>query len=209
MFAAPSIQEDHEAAESKRGFLSTIVRLSFVFVLICGMVYPLAATGVAQLLMPGRANGSLIVNADGQAIGSELIGQSYTDPGLFHGRVSSIDYNAAASGSNNYGPSNPDMLGRTRSFIEQWSKDNPDEDISKLPVDLATNSGSGLDPHITPAAAGVQISRVSRYTGIPVSQLKQLIARHTEGPDLGLFGERRVNVLKLNLDVLKLKAGER
>lgn len=154
--------------------------------------------------MPSQANGSLLKNDAGVVVGSELIGQNFTNPALFHGRVSSIEYKAEASGSNNYAPSNPDMLQRTKDFITQWKLDNPDVPVNKLPVDLVTNSGSGLDPHITPASAMVQIPRISNLTGIPASQLEELVNKHTEGRDLGLFGEERVNVLKLNMDLLKL-----
>jgi K+-transporting ATPase ATPase C chain len=177
------------------------IRSSLVFIVLCGIIYPLACTGIAQLLMPHNANGSVIKDAAGAAIGSELIGQQFTDPKYFQGRISSIDYNAAGSGSNNYAPSNPDMLQRTQNSIEVWKKENPEVPISKLPIALITNSGSGLDPHITPDSAEVQIPRISRLTGMPAAELQQLVDKHTEGRDLGLFGEPRVNVLKLNLDL--------
>ena len=190
--------------ESKTAFLFTVVRLSAIFIIVCGLIYPLASTGLAQLLMPGRANGSLVSNSTGQVVGSELIGQQFENPALFQSRVSSIAYKAEASGSNNYGPSNPDMLQRTRDSIEQWKTANPNVPVSKLPIDLVTNSGSGLDPHITPASARVQIPRISALTGISQEQLEQLVTSHTEGRDLGLFGEDRVNVLKLNMDLQEL-----
>ncbi|MBW5446292.1 potassium-transporting ATPase subunit KdpC [Cohnella sp. CFH 77786] len=180
------------------------IRASVVFILLCGIVYPLVCTGLAQLLMPDQANGSLIRNASGQVVGSELIGQKFSDPKYFQGRVSSIDYKAEASGSNNYGPSNPILLARVQASIEAWKKDNPDVPISELPIALLTNSGSGLDPHITPESAAVQIPRISRLTGISADELRKLVDMHTEGRDLGLFGEPRVNVLKLNLDVQTL-----
>ena len=190
--------------ESKTAFLFTVVRLSAIFIIVCGLIYPLASTGLAQLLMPGRANGSLVSNSAGQVVGSELIGQQFENPALFQSRVSSIAYKAEASGSNNYGPSNPDMLQRTRDSIEHWKTANPNVPVSKLPIDLVTNSGSGLDPHITPASARVQIPRISALTGISQEKLEQLVASHTEGRDLGLFGEERVNVLKLNMDLQEL-----
>ncbi len=189
---------------SKSAFLFIVVRLSAVFIILCGLIYPLASTGLAQVLMPGRANGSLVSNSAGQAVGSELIGQQFENPALFQSRISSIEYKAEASGSNNYGPSNPDMLQRTRDSIEQWKTANPDVSVSKLPIDLVTNSGSGLDPHITPASARVQIPRISALTGISQEQLDHLVTSHTESRDLGLFGEPRVNVLKLNLELLEL-----
>jgi len=185
--------------ESKSSFIFGIVRLSLVFIVLCGIVYPLASTGLAQVLMPSQANGSLLKNAAGTVVGSELIGQNFTDPRYFHGRVSSIDYKAEASGSNNYAPSNPAMLQRTKDSIAQWQADNPGVALGRLPIDLVTNSGSGLDPHITPESAEVQIPRISKQTGISSEELKSLVKRYTEGRDLGLFGEKRVNVLKLNL----------
>ncbi|MDF2926613.1 MAG: potassium-transporting ATPase subunit [Paenibacillaceae bacterium] len=197
------IHSSETAAETRQeaagSYFFGILRLCLVLIVLCGIAYPLASTGLAQLLMPSRANGSLLENEDGVAVGSGLIGQSFTDPRLFHGRVSSIAYKAEASGSNNYAPSNPDLLQRTEEFIAQWQKDNPGVALERLPVDLATNSGSGLDPHITPESALVQIPRISERTGIPSADLEALVDRYTEGRDLGLFGEKRVNVLKLNL----------
>lgn len=147
-------------------------------------------TGVAQTLMPDRANGSLIRDAKGNVVGSELIGQEVSDPAFFQGRVSSIGYNGAGSGSSNYAPSNPDLLQRIRDSIVAWKMDNPDVPESELPVSLITNSGSGLDPHLTPESAEVQIPRISKLTGIPAEELERLVRRHTEGRDLGLFGNR-------------------
>jgi K+-transporting ATPase ATPase C chain len=147
----------------------------------------------------------LIKNAEGQIIGSSLIGQSFTDPAYFQGRVSSIDYKAEASGSNNYAPSNPDMLKRTQESIAAWKAANPDVPISKLPIALITNSGSGLDPHITPSSAEVQIPRISKLTGLSTDTLEQLVQKHTEGRDLGVFGEPRINVLELNIELSQLR----
>lgn len=180
------------------------LRASIVFIVLCGIVYPLACTGLAQLFMANHANGSLIKDASGRVVGSELIGQTFSDPKFFQGRVSSIEYNAAGSGSNNYAPSNPDMLQRTKDSIAAWQKDNPDVPISKLPIALITNSGSGLDPHITPESAEVQIPRIGKLTGVSTDELQRLVDKHTEGRDLGLFGERRVNVLKLNIELQTL-----
>lgn len=185
-------------------YVGIAIRASIVFIVLCGILYPLATTGIAQLIMPNNANGSLIKDASGNVVGSELIGQKFADPKYFQGRVSSIDYNAAGSGSNNYAPSNPDMLQRTQDSIEAWKKDNPDVPISKLPIALITNSGSGLDPHITPESAEVQVFRISKLTGVVATDLEKLVEKHTEGRDLGVFGEPRVNVLKLNLDLQTL-----
>lgn len=194
----------HHSAETARFSLGTAIRSSLVFIVLCGVVYPLVSTGVAQVLMPGRANGSMLKNGSGQVVGSELIGQNFTDPKYFQGRVSSIEYKAEASGTNNYAPSNPDMLKRTEESIEAWKQNNPDVPVSQLPIDLVTNSGSGLDPHITPASAQVQIPRISKLTGLSVNQLNTLVQANTEGRDLGLFGEPRVNVLKLNIALSEL-----
>lgn len=194
-----NIEEKEEEPVSRGSFILSVVRLSAIMILICGIMYPLASTALAQMLMPSQANGSLLKNSEGKVIGSELIGQNFTNPALFHGRVSSIEYKAEASGSNNYGPSNTDMLQRTKDSITQWQQNNPEVPIDKLPIDLITNSGSGLDPHITPQSALAQIPRISQLTGISRTNLESMVQEYTENRDLGLFGEKRVNVLKLNL----------
>lgn len=194
--------------EMRQGSIWLIaLRSSLLFIVICGIAYPLASTGLAQLIFPHQASGSMVKDSSGQTVGSELIGQTFTDPAYFQGRISSIDNNGAGSGSNNYAPSNPELVKRVKDSIAQWEKENPQVPVSKLPIDLITNSGSGLDPHITPAAAGVQIPRISALRHIPEEQLRQLVAKNTEGRDLGVFGEKRVNVLKLNL-ALKELAGK-
>ncbi|WP_246067104.1 potassium-transporting ATPase subunit KdpC [Paenibacillus koleovorans] len=184
------------------------IRAGLVFLVLCGLIYPLVCTGVAQVLMPGRANGSLIESADGAVVGSELIGQKFEDPKHFQSRVSSIDYKAEASGSNNYAPSNPALQERMEASIEEWNKLNPEVPSGQVPLALLTNSGSGLDPHITPESARVQVPRISRLTGVSAAQLEQLVDDHTEGRDLGLFGEPRVHVLKLNMALDVLLAGK-
>jgi len=180
------------------------LRISVIFMIICGIIYPLVSTGAAQLLFPTQANGSLIKDSSGQIIGSELIGQSFVDPKWFQGRVSSIDYNAASSGSNNFGPSNPALIERTKASIEAWKVQNPDVPVSQLPIALITNSGSGLDPHITPQSAEVQIARISKLSGVSPAELEELVKANTEGRDLGVFGDERVNVLKLNIALSKM-----
>lgn len=196
--------EQHVQGLSRGSYLFSMIRLSLLFILLCGIVYPLVCTGIAQLLMSDQANGSLIKSSSGEIIGSELIGQNFTDPKYFQGRVSSIEYKAEASGSNNYGPSNPDLLKRTEESIKAWKANNPDVPVSQLPIALITNSGSGLDPDITPESAYVQIPRISKLTGLSSSELKKLVQEHTEGRDLGIFGEPRVNVLKLNIALREL-----
>ncbi|MGD6891197.1 K(+)-transporting ATPase subunit C [Bacillus mobilis] len=188
----------------KQSILSPIVRITFTFLVLCGLVYPLIVTGIAQAVMKDNADGSLIYNDKNEVIGSTLIGQNFTDPRYFHGRVSSIEYKAEASGSNNYAPSNPDLEKRVEKSIEEWKKQNQAVPVTEVPIDLVTNSGSGLDPDISPKAASVQVERISKLTKIPKETLDQLIKEQTEGAALGLFGENRVNVLKLNLELQKL-----
>ena len=188
----------------KQSILSPIIRITFTFLVLCGLVYPLIVTGIAQAVMKDNADGSLIYNDKNEVIGSKLIGQNFTDPRYFHGRVSSIEYKAEASGSNNYAPSNPDLEKRVEKSIEEWKKQNPSVPVTEVPIDLVTNSGSGLDPDISPKAASVQVERISKLTKIPKEKLEQLIKDQTEGAALGLFGENRVNVLKLNLELQKL-----
>lgn len=188
----------------KQSILSPIVRITFTFLVLCGLVYPFIVTGIAQAVMKDNADGSLIYNDKNEVIGSTLIGQNFTDPRYFHGRVSSIEYKAEASGSNNYAPSNPDLEKRVEKSIEEWKKQNRAVPVTEVPIDLVTNSGSGLDPDISPKAASVQVERISKITKIPKETLDQLIKDQTEGAALGLFGENRVNVLKLNLELQKL-----
>lgn len=191
--------QEQKQNHTARFSFSIALRASLVFIVLCGILYPLVTTGAAQLLMPDQANGSLIKDSEGKVVGSELIGQNFTDPKYFQGRVSSIEYNGAGSGSNNYAPSNPDLMERTKASIEDWKLNNPEVPIGELPIDLITNSGSGLDPHITPQSAEVQIPRISKLTGVSEGELIKLVKEHTEGRDIGVFGEPRVHVLKLNL----------
>ncbi|MFC0334414.1 potassium-transporting ATPase subunit KdpC [Paenibacillus sepulcri] len=181
------------------------LRAGVLFIVLCGIAYPLVSTGLAQLLFPSQANGSLLKDKGGNVVGSELIGQNFTNLSYFQGRVSSIEYKAEASGTNNYAPSNPDLLARTKASIEQWQKDNPDVPLAQLPLALVTNSGSGLDPDITPQSALVQIPRISKLTGISAQELEALVDEHTQNRDLGVFGDKRINVLKLNLALSELK----
>lgn len=181
--------------------IATIVRTTLVTLILCGLLYPAVVTAISQATMADKANGSLIYDKNNKVIGSELIGQSFTSPKYFHGRVSSIEYQSAASGSNNYAPSNPDLQARVIESIAQLKKDNPTISNNDIPVELLTNSGSGLDPHITPESAYLQVGRVANATGLSKVTLKKLVESHTEG---GTFGEKRVNVLELNLDLKNL-----
>ncbi|MBY0599751.1 K(+)-transporting ATPase subunit C [Bacillus bingmayongensis] len=188
----------------KQNILSPVIRVTFTFLVLCGLLYPLLVTGIAQAVMKDNADGSLIYNEKNEVIGSKLIGQNFKDPRYFHGRVSSIEYKAEASGSNNYAPSNPDLVKRVEESVANWKDKNPAVPVTEVPMDLVTNSGSGLDPDISPEAAYVQVDRISKLTNIPKEKLNQLIKSQTEGAALGLFGEDRVNVLKLNLELQKI-----
>lgn len=174
------------------------LRISLVLLIICGLAYPMAVTGLSVLTMPAKAEGSLI-ESNGEVVGSKLIGQMFKDPKYFSGRVSSIEYNAAGSGSGNYAPSNKDMIERTKKDIDAFLEANPDVKKEDIPADLLTNSGSGLDPHISPLAAEIQVPRIAKERGIVEEDLYRLIKAKTEGRQLGIFGEPRVNVLELNM----------
>jgi K+-transporting ATPase ATPase C chain len=175
------------------------LRINLFLTVLLGVGYPLAITGLSQIMFPHQANGSLIVK-NGQPIGSELIGQSFTKPEYFQPRPSAAGngYDPTASGGSNYGPTNQKLIDRVKASVDQFHKDNPDYH-GPIPADLLTASGSGLDPEISPASARVQIARVAKARGISDDQLGQLVAQYTQPPDLGLLGEPRVNVLKLNL----------
>jgi len=173
--------------------------IGFVVVLtvITGVIYPLAVTGLAQTIFCHQANGSLISD-NGNLIGSELIGQPFSDPRYFWGRLSAAEYDAAASSGSNYGPTNPALLEAIQARIDALKAVDPDND-QPIPVDLVTSSGSGLDPHISIAAAQYQVPRVARYRGLSEDEVSALVDRFTEGRQFGVLGEPRVNVLKLNL----------
>jgi K+-transporting ATPase ATPase C chain len=171
-----------------------------LFTGLTGLVYPAVMTGVAQLLFPHRANGSLIVR-DGRVLGSELIGQPFSHPAYFWGRLSATGptpYNAASSTGSNLGPTNPALAEAVRARVEALRSADPTE-TGPVPVDLVTASGSGLDPHISPAAARYQVARVAQARGRAPDEIQALVDRSTERRTLGLLGEPRVNVLLLNL----------
>ncbi len=178
----------------------------FVLTIVTGVAYPLVITGIAQLVFPRQANGSLIVQ-NGKAVGSELIGQQFSDPKYFWGRLSATGdypYNAfnaqtlTGSSGSNYGPMNPALIKEVQDRIDALRKADPGN-TAPIPVDLVTSSGSGLDPNISVAAALYQAPRVARLRGLPLDQVQKLIARYTQGRQLGFLGEPRVNVLELNL----------
>jgi K+-transporting ATPase ATPase C chain len=177
-----------------------------IFTVLTGLLYPLVVTGIAQLVFPHQANGSLIVQ-NGQIVGSTLIGQQFTDPKYFWGRLSATGpypYNAAASSGSNLGPTNPALLDEVKGRIAALKAADP-SNTQPIPVDLVTSSGSGLDPDISVAAALYQLPRVARLRGLSESALRTLVDQYTHGRQLGFLGELRVNVLQLNLALDALK----
>jgi K+-transporting ATPase ATPase C chain len=180
--------------------ISPGLRINIFLTLVLGVIYPLAITGICQVVFPRQANGSLIT-ANGNVIGSELLGQNFTKPEYFQPRPSAAGndgYDPTASGGSNYGPTNQKLIDRVKASVDKFRKENPDYQ-GPIPADLVTASGSGLDPHLSPDSVQAQVPRVAKARGISGDQLNQLVAQFTEPPDLGLLGEARVNVLKLNL----------
>lgn len=176
------------------------VSLFLVLSVVTGLAYPVAVTGLARVLFPHQAAGSLVVK-DGKAVGSALIGQNFTDPGHFWGRPSATSpqpYNGTASGGSNLGPLNPALLDAVKGRVEALKAADPGN-AKAVPVDLVTASASGLDPQISPAAAEYQVERVARARKLTPEAVRALVAAHTEGRQWGIFGEARVNVLELNL----------
>lgn len=184
-----------------------------VLTIVTGVIYPLVVTGIAQVVFPYQANGSIITGADGKARGSELIGQQFDDPKYFWGRLSAtapVTYTAfnadtlTGSSGSNYGPINPALKGAVQARIDVLKAADPANRLP-VPVDLVTASGSGLDPHISPAAAEYQVQRVAKTRGLEEARVRALVAAHTEGRQFGLLGEPRVNVLRLNLALDELR----
>ncbi|MDM5249261.1 potassium-transporting ATPase subunit KdpC [Lysinibacillus sp. G4S2] len=204
---------------SKQALLITIT----MFVL-CGFIYPFAVTALAQGLFHHRANGSLI-EIDGEAVGSELIGQAFTAPEYFSGRVSSVNYNVytkedtipdengqvnysgVSSGTFNYAPSNPELKKRIEADIEKFLVANPTVKRQDIPADLMTASGSGLDPHISVKAAQIQVKRIAQASGLSEEEIEKIIEANTEKRSFGVFGENKVNFLMANLDIMKKMEG--
>jgi K+-transporting ATPase ATPase C chain len=175
--------------------------------IVTGAIYPLIVTGIAQLAFPTQANGSLI-ERNGKIVGSALIGQPFSDPKYFWSRPSAtaaFPYDPSSSSGSNQGPLNPALTEAVKARIGALHAADPTQ-TKPIPIDLVTASGSGLDPHISPAAAAYQISRIARVRGLPEDRVRDLVARHTEGRQWTIFGEPRVNVLKLNLALDSLGA---
>lgn len=195
--------------------------VTLLLLLLCGFVFPVLLSGISAVIFPSQANGSLVY-ADGQAVGAANVGQDFTEPYFMKGRPSAYHYNTyyedeqgnqyyndgsefagLSSGSNNYAPSNPALAERVEADIEAFLEANPDVKREDIPADLMTASSSGLDPHITPESAHIQIPALAAASGLSEEQLEQIVADHTEGKLLGIFGEETVNVLGVNLDIAK------
>lgn len=195
--------------------------VTLILLLLCGFVFPVLLSGISAVIFPSQANGSLVY-ADGQAVGAANVGQDFTEPYFMKGRPSAYNYNTyyedelgnqyfndgsefagLSSGSNNYAPSNPALTERVEAHIEAFLEANPDVKREDIPADLMTASGSGLDPHITPESARIQIPVLAASSGLSEEQLEQIVEDNTEGKLLGIFGEETVNVLGVNLDIAK------
>lgn len=192
--------------------------LTVALLIICAVIYPLALNGVSQLIFPKQANGNLI-EIDGEVVGSELVGQQFTDERFFRGRVSSVNYNTyteedlipdeegntayagVSSGSFNYGATNQDLQDRVKEDMKEFLETHPGVKEEDVPADLLTASGSGLDPHISPKAAEVQVAAVAKASGLTEEKVREIVKDNTEHKVLGVFGEEKVNVLKTNIAI--------
>lgn len=177
--------------------LVTAILMTIATTVLLGVIYPLVVTGISQVLFPKQANGELI-EVDGKVVGSRLIGQAFTAPGYFHPRPSAVSYDPTNSNGSQLGPTNQKLIDRVKGDVAAARADNAS---APVPVDLVTASASGFDPDITPAAAEFQLARVTKERGTTVGQLRALVVRHTEGRQLRVLGEPRVNVLELNLEL--------
>jgi potassium-transporting ATPase KdpC subunit len=179
--------------------LLTAVLMTFATTMLLGIIYPLVVTGIAQVLFPTQANGQLI-QRDGKTVGSVLIGQSFPGPAYFHSRPSAAGngYDAANTNGSQLGPTNQKLIDRVKNDVSAAQADHPGVPV---PIDLVTTSASGIDPHITPAAAEFQLSRIAKERGTTTDRLRALVAKHTQARQFGFLGEARVNVLELNLEL--------
>ena len=201
---------------TKRAVLVTVVLM-----IICGLIYPLVLTGISKVMFPRQAEGSLI-RVDGKVVGAETIGQEFTEDYYMWGRPSAYHYNTytedengnlvysdgtefagVSSGSNNYAPTNEALTERVENDMEKFLERNPEVKAEDIPTDLLTASGSGLDPHISPESAQIQIPRIAEASGLSEEKVEEIVSEHTEGKLLGVFGEETVNVLMVNLDIAK------
>lgn len=208
--------------ESCKNFLKALrpaLTITLVLMLICGLGYPLLMNGLSGMLFPNQANGNLVM-VDGKAVGSMCVGQEFTEDYFMKGRPSAVHYNTytvdpdgkevyldgseftgLSSGSSNYGPSNPALAQRVETDIEAFLAANPEIQREDIPTDLMTASGSGLDPHISPAAAAIQLPAIAKASGLSMEVLEQIVADHTTGKLFGVFGEEIVNVLGVNIGI--------
>lgn len=209
-------------SEKKSGLLHNgrqVILVTVILLVICGLLFPLLLTGLSSVLFPHQANGSLI-EVDGQVVGAEHVGQEFTQDYYLWGRPSAYHYNTyyedeegnqtysdgseyagLSSGSNNYAPSNPALTERIEADLETFLAKNPDVSVEDIPADLLTASGSGLDPDISPESAEIQVPRIAKASGLSEDEVREIIARHTEGKFLGIFGDETVNVLGVNIDI--------
>lgn len=185
--------------------LITAVLMTVVTTILLGVIYPLAVTGLAQVMFPDKANGQLIRRSDGALAGSRLIGQPFSSRGYFRSRPSAAGatgYDAGLSGGSNLGPTNQKLIDRIKADVQKLQAENPGRPV---PLDLVTSSGSGLDPHISPAAAEFQVPRVARERGMTEAEVRNIVAAHTQGRQFGFLGEPRVHVVELNLDLDRIR----
>lgn len=179
--------------------------MTIVTTILLGVIYPLIVTGLAQVIFPVQANGSLIKNANGEIVGSSLLGQPFAGAGYFRGRPSAAGvagYDASASSGSNFGPTSKKLVDRVTADVETLKAENPN---APIPVDLVTSSGSGLDPHISPQAADFQIPRVAKERQLSETQVREVVTKFTESRQFGILGEPRVNFLLVNLELDRLK----
>lgn len=184
-------------------YLLPAIKLTVVLVILTAGIYPLLIAGIAKLA-PGGGNGITVMH-NGKVVGYANVGQQFTDDKYFQGRPSAVGYDGGGSGGSNNGPSNPDYLATVQERIDTFLAHNPGVQQKNIPAELVTASGSGLDPHLSPIAALLQVPRIAKVRGIPEDRLKQLVSAQTRGPLLGMFGPSKVNVLKLNVALDELK----
>jgi potassium-transporting ATPase KdpC subunit len=186
--------------------IKTAMLLFIAFSLLTGLIYPLLMTGIIQMAIPEKASGSLVV-MEGRIIGSELIGQNFSEPGYFHGRPSAVGYMANGSGGNNLGPTSNELMEETQKRIEYVRLENELSSDIPVPADLVLTSGSGLDPHISAEGAMLQVPRIAKSRGLPELEVRTLVNQSVEPIYLGTFGQDRVNVLRLNIGLDRLSKG--
>lgn len=184
-------------------YLITSLKITALMIILFGAVYPLTITGIAKLIAPNRGNGA-IIEMNGKTVGFEMIGQSFVSDNYFNSRPSAVDYNAASTGGSNKGPTNPDYLIQVKERITNFLKQNPDIKREEVTVDMVTASGGGLDPHISVAAAEIQVARIAKARGVKEATIRELVKQHIERPILNIAGPEKIHILKLNIALDKL-----